>query len=198
MFAQVLCKHVHCRLQQSRALLTNLLRYSLSAQAGFCERTPSPFEGASAISSPSFCRGSRPRDLRLSRRCCKIVDQTGSSALCVLRLSSIYFHAFAAAVSQASLVIKSPSSLLAPHSWTQLKEAVSIFEIAGASGAPCSMYTPRLKVLQEKAYTSLQNLLSVPFGLGDGGLSDALLEGEIARSILYVIYYSSLRQGLSR
>ncbi|GAA5979676.1 hypothetical protein JCM5350_003808 [Sporobolomyces pararoseus] len=96
----------------------------------------------------------------------------------------IYFHAFAAAVSQASLVIKSPSSLLAPHSWTQLKEAVSIFEIAGASGAPCSMYTPRLKVLQEKAYTSLQNLLSVPFGLGDGGLSDALLEGEIARSIL--------------
>lgn len=92
MFAQVLCKHVHCRLQQSRALLTNLLRYSLSAQAGFCERTPSPFEGASAISSPSFCRGSRPRDLRLSRRCCKIVDQTGSSAL--PSLVAVSFKAF--------------------------------------------------------------------------------------------------------
>ncbi|GAA5913642.1 uncharacterized protein JCM6883_004035 [Sporobolomyces salmoneus] len=96
----------------------------------------------------------------------------------------IYFHAFAAAVSQASLVIKSPTSLLAPHSWTQLKEAVTVFEIAGSTGAPCSMYIPRLKTLQEKAFISLQNLLSVPLGLGSQGSSDQLLEGEIARSIL--------------
>lgn len=87
-------------------------------------------------------------------------------------------------MSQATLVIKSPSSLLAPHSWTQLKEAVTVFEIAGSTGAPCSQYIPRLKLLQEKAYVSLQNLLSVPLGLGSHASSESLVEGEITRSIL--------------
>ncbi|GAA6024586.1 hypothetical protein JCM11491_000290 [Sporobolomyces phaffii] len=110
----------------------------------------------------------------------------------------IYFHAFAAAVSQASLVIKCPSSLLAPHSWTQLQQAVAVFEEAGSTGAPCSLYIPRLKVLQEKAFVSLQNLLSIPLGLGDRGMSDALVEGEISRSILNPPVRLERRQTKSR
>ncbi|GAA5939390.1 uncharacterized protein JCM15063_004508 [Sporobolomyces koalae] len=98
----------------------------------------------------------------------------------------IFFHAFAASVGQASLCIKAPRSVLAPFAWGQLREAVSIFETAGATGAPCSLYVPRLKTLQEKAYISLQSLLTVPSNLGfDGNLSEILSAGtDVDRSIL--------------
>ncbi|GAA6060984.1 hypothetical protein JCM10212_000670 [Sporobolomyces blumeae] len=97
----------------------------------------------------------------------------------------IFFHAFAASVAQSSLVIKCPSSMLAPHAWSQINEAVVIFETAGAGGAPCASFVPRLKSLREKAWLSLQNLISVPLGLGRGDMSESLLEGtDVNKSIL--------------
>ncbi|GAA5865743.1 hypothetical protein JCM8547_002763 [Rhodosporidiobolus lusitaniae] len=85
----------------------------------------------------------------------------------------IFFHAFAASVAQSSLVIKSPRSMLAPHAWSQLNEAVSTFELAGSSGAPVAAFVPRLHLLREKAFMSLQNVISVPLagltGAGVGG-----------------------------
>lgn len=107
----------------------------------------------------------------------------------LLPKQSVYFHAFAASVAQASLVIKSPRSMLAPHSWSQLNEAVATFEVAGAGGAPVASFVPRLHVLREKAYLSLQNVISVPLGLGSGrpteDVGDALAEGtDASRFIL--------------
>ncbi|GAA6041112.1 hypothetical protein JCM8097_004118 [Rhodosporidiobolus ruineniae] len=89
----------------------------------------------------------------------------------------IFFHAFAASVAQSSLVIKSPSSMLAPHAWSQLNEAVSIFEHAGASGAPVAAFVPRLKVLREKAFGSLQAAIAVPLGLALGGTTGGAAGG---------------------
>ncbi|BGP40532.1 hypothetical protein JCM10449v2_004494 [Rhodotorula kratochvilovae] len=93
----------------------------------------------------------------------------------------IYFHAFAASVAQSSLVIKSPRSMLAPHAWSQLNEAVAIFETAGATGAPVAAFVPRLRILRDKAYLSLQNVISVPLGLSAGqppaDVADSLAEG---------------------
>ncbi|GAA5820480.1 hypothetical protein JCM3770_005543 [Rhodotorula araucariae] len=92
----------------------------------------------------------------------------------------IYFHAFAASVAQSSLVIKSPRSMLAPHAWSQLNEAVAIFEAAGASGAPVAAFVPRLRLLRDKAYLSLQNVISVPLGLSSqppADVADSLAEG---------------------
>ncbi|GAA5897932.1 hypothetical protein JCM8208_003195 [Rhodotorula glutinis] len=101
----------------------------------------------------------------------------------------IFFHTYACSVAQASLVIKSPRSMLAPHAWSQLNEAVAIFECAGAGGAPVASFVPRLHVLREKAYLSLQNVISVPLGLGAGrpgeDMGDALAEGtDASRFIL--------------
>ncbi|GAA5857732.1 hypothetical protein JCM1840_000888 [Sporobolomyces johnsonii] len=97
----------------------------------------------------------------------------------------IFFHAFAASVAQSSLVIKSPTSMLAPHAWSQLNQAVAIFETAGSSGAPVAMFVPRLQLLRQKAYLSLQNIISVPLGLGRGDVSDSLAEGtDVNLSIL--------------
>ncbi|KPV75000.1 uncharacterized protein RHOBADRAFT_53911 [Rhodotorula graminis WP1] len=101
----------------------------------------------------------------------------------------IFFHTYACSVAQASLVIKSPRSMLAPHAWSQLNEAVAIFESAGAGGAPVASFVPRLHVLREKAYLSLQNVISVPLGLGAGrpgeDMGDALAEGtDASRFIL--------------
>ncbi|GAA5820631.1 hypothetical protein JCM11251_003084 [Rhodosporidiobolus azoricus] len=78
----------------------------------------------------------------------------------------IFFHAFAASVAQSSLVIQSPRSMLAPHAWSQLHDAVSTFEAAGAGGAPVAAFVPRLHVLRDKAFQALQNAISVPFGIG--------------------------------
>ncbi|GAA5967730.1 hypothetical protein JCM11641_005747 [Rhodosporidiobolus odoratus] len=78
----------------------------------------------------------------------------------------IYFHSVSASVAQASLVIKSPKSVLAPHAWRQLNEACEVFEVAGAEGAPVAAFVPRLRTLREKAYVSLTNTISVPLGLG--------------------------------
>ncbi|GAA5833260.1 hypothetical protein JCM9279_001470 [Rhodotorula babjevae] len=101
----------------------------------------------------------------------------------------IFFHTYACSVAQASLVIKSPRSMLAPHAWSQLNEAVAIFESAGAGGAPVASFVPRLHVLREKAYLSLQNVISVPLGLATGqageDMGDALAEGtDASRFIL--------------
>jgi len=79
--------------------------------------------------------------------------------------------------------------MLAPHAWSQLNEAVAIFESAGAGGAPVASFVPRLHVLREKAYLSLQNVISVPLGLGAGrsgeDMGDALAEGtDASRFIL--------------
>ncbi|GAA6051435.1 hypothetical protein NBRC10513_000393 [Rhodotorula toruloides] len=101
----------------------------------------------------------------------------------------IWFHAFAGSVAQSSLVIKSPRSMLAPHAWSQLNEAVALFEAAGADGAPVAAFVPRLRVLREKAFLSLQNAISVPLGLMDPHSStdvgDSLAEGtDVSLSIL--------------
>ncbi|GAA5984135.1 hypothetical protein JCM10908_006063 [Rhodotorula pacifica] len=102
----------------------------------------------------------------------------------------IYFHAFAASVAQSSLVIKSPRSTLAPHAWSQLNEAVRIFDAAGAGGAPVAAFVPRLRLLLEKAYLSLQNVISIPRGPGDlegdaADLAEQLAEGtDVSLSIL--------------
>lgn len=98
----------------------------------------------------------------------------------------IYFHAFAASVAQSSLVIKSPRSTLAPHAWSQLNDAVRIFEEAGSGGAPVAAYVPRLHVLREKAYLSLQNAMSVPTGLDtSSALADELAAGtDVSLSVL--------------
>ncbi|GAA5887930.1 hypothetical protein JCM6882_000806 [Rhodosporidiobolus microsporus] len=93
----------------------------------------------------------------------------------------IFFHAFAASVAQSSLVIKSPRSMLAPHAWSQLNEAVATFEAAGAGGAPVAAFVPRLHILRDKAFLALQNVISVPLGLGtarsDVDVSDSLAAG---------------------
>ncbi|GAA5870765.1 hypothetical protein JCM3774_001672 [Rhodotorula dairenensis] len=102
----------------------------------------------------------------------------------------IYFHAFAASVAQSSLVIKSPRSTLAPHAWSQLNEAVRIFDAAGSGGAPVAAFVPRLRLLLEKAYLSLQNVISIPRGPADlegdaADLAEQLAEGtDVSLSIL--------------
>lgn len=102
----------------------------------------------------------------------------------------IYFHAFAASVAQSSLVIKSPRSTLAPHAWSQLNEAVQIFDAAGSGGAPVAAFVPRLRILLEKAYLSLQSVISVPRAPGGvegdaADLAERLAEGtDVSLSIL--------------
>ncbi|GAA5999855.1 hypothetical protein JCM10207_005938 [Rhodosporidiobolus poonsookiae] len=83
----------------------------------------------------------------------------------------IPFHCFASTVAQASLVIKSPKSVLAPHAWGQLNEAVAVFEAAGASGAPVAAFVPRLHVLRDKAFRSLQHAIAVPMQLAASSAS---------------------------
>lgn len=90
----------------------------------------------------------------------------------------VYFHAFAASVAQSSLVIKSPMSMLAPHAWGQINEAIAIFESAGSGGAPVAAFVPRLHNLRNRAFLSLQNVISVPLGLGAAvDVGDSLAEG---------------------
>lgn len=79
--------------------------------------------------------------------------------------------------------------MLAPHAWSQLNEAVALFEAAGAGGAPVAAFVPRLRVLREKAFLSLQNAIAVPLGLVDAqsrtDVSDSLAEGtDVSLSIL--------------
>ncbi|GAA5924666.1 hypothetical protein JCM10213_000410 [Rhodosporidiobolus nylandii] len=92
----------------------------------------------------------------------------------------VYFHAYAGSVAQASLVIKSPRSVLAGHAWRQVEDAVAIFEIAGSDGAPVAAFVPRLRILRDKAFLSLQNAISIPLGVGGQSpqdVGDALAEG---------------------
>lgn len=79
----------------------------------------------------------------------------------------LYFHSFAASVAQASIVIKSPHSVLTKHAWGQLELAINIFEKAATGGAPMSTFVPRLKALRETAYTSLINAQTVPREIDD-------------------------------
>ncbi|KAK4700144.1 hypothetical protein P7C70_g6107, partial [Phenoliferia sp. Uapishka_3] len=75
----------------------------------------------------------------------------------------IFFHAFAVSVSVSSLVVKCPTSILARHAWDQLNIAVEIFEIASRGGAPVAMLLPRVEMLREQAYASLQSSMGIPF-----------------------------------
>lgn len=98
----------------------------------------------------------------------------------------ILFHSFSAAVAQSSILIKSPTSLLARHSWEQLNLAIDIFEVASTGGAPVSNYVPRLLSLRENAYLSLQNALSVPRGLERAQVSEHLAAGTDASLLVLV------------
>lgn len=87
-----------------------------------------------------------------------------------------FFHAFAASVAQASIVIQSPHSALTRHAWGQLEMAIDVFETAAVGGAPVASLVPRLKVLRETAYASLLKAQSVPRGLASNQVSTYLDE----------------------
>ncbi|GAA6049994.1 hypothetical protein NBRC10513_001336 [Rhodotorula toruloides] len=65
------------------------------------------------------------------------------------------WHAFVAAAAQASLVIKSPGSMLAGHAWQQLNEACSLFENAAPRGPTYANLLPRIQLLRQKAHDVL-------------------------------------------
>ncbi|EMS22964.1 hypothetical protein NBRC10512_005311 [Rhodotorula toruloides] len=65
------------------------------------------------------------------------------------------WHAFVAAAAQASLVIKSPGSMLAGHAWQQLNEACSLFENAAPRGPTYANLLPRIHLLRQKAHDVL-------------------------------------------
>lgn len=79
----------------------------------------------------------------------------------------IFFHAYAAATSQASLIIKSPKSILTQFAWTQLNEALGVFELASKDGAPVIMLLPKIKALRNSAFNTLQGITSIPQTLPD-------------------------------
>jgi hypothetical protein len=113
-----------------------------------------------------------------------------SSLTRTLSVASIFFHSFAASVAQSSIVIKSPNSMLARHSWSQLNIAIDVFETASTGGAPVAMFVPRLKSLRENAYMSLENAQSVPMGLARAQVSDYLAEGTDANLSILVSFLS--------
>ncbi|SCV72214.1 BQ2448_4908 [Microbotryum intermedium] len=86
------------------------------------------------------------------------------------------FHATACA--QSSIVIQSPNSKLARHSWTQLMIAIDVFETAACGGAPVAMFVPRLHALRDAAFESLQAANSVPAGIPRTQVSDYLAKGK--------------------
>ncbi|BGP26263.1 hypothetical protein JCM10295v2_005208 [Rhodotorula toruloides] len=65
------------------------------------------------------------------------------------------WHAFVAAAAQASLVIKSPGSMLAGHAWQQLNEACSLFEQTAPRGPTYANLLPRIQLLRQKAHDVL-------------------------------------------
>ncbi|GAA5822290.1 hypothetical protein JCM5353_001557 [Sporobolomyces roseus] len=78
---------------------------------------------------------------------------------------TIYYHMWTAAVAQASLLIKAPSSLMVPQVWEQLNEICNTFEIASETGAPVIALLPRVRSLRQKAYNVLQEAQTIPHPL---------------------------------
>ncbi|SGY20619.1 BQ5605_C016g08107 [Microbotryum silenes-dioicae] len=95
-----------------------------------------------------------------------------------LTASAEFSQAFAAACAQSSIVIQSPNSKLARHSWTQLMIAIDVFETAAGGGAPVAMFVPRLHALRDAAFESLQAAHSVPAGIPRTQVSDYLAKGK--------------------
>ncbi|BGP18249.1 hypothetical protein JCM10213v2_006307 [Rhodosporidiobolus nylandii] len=85
----------------------------------------------------------------------------------------MFFHLFVTGVSQSSLIIRSPNSMLVPHAWNSLNEACTIFEKSAPKGAPGATLLPRIDSLRQKAYEAIAASRSVPAGLGSAPLEQS-------------------------